>query len=188
MESKVTRMLRAGLSAHIVNYRLEWNGKPSPEEVNLRSLSPVTNAIHRISLIDSHTNTDSPVSFSDSPHFTIRTVIQAPHKFQPLFPFFCSTAYALISSDAHPSSHVFLRGTTPEGDELEAGIAVQKILVKGETIHQLAARKILRELKDGTSYVHGAVDKEAAGVACEVGAEGGVEGGVEVLRVTGQVL
>jgi hypothetical protein len=34
--------------------------------------------------------------------------------------------------------------------------------VQGETIHQLAARKILQELKDGTSYVHGAVgvDKE----------------------------
>jgi len=55
---------------------------------------------------------------------------------------------------------VWLRGTTPEGDELELEIAVQRVPVPGQTIHQLAARKILQELKDGTSYVHGAVDSE----------------------------
>lgn len=33
--------------------------------------------------------------------------------------------------------------------------------VEGEkTIHQLAAREVLQELKDGTSYVHGVTDKE----------------------------
>jgi len=160
MESKVTRMLRGGLSAHIVNYRLEWEGKPSSEEVNLRSLSNATSPVHPISLFDSHANTDSPVSFSDSPHFTIRTVIQAPYKIQPLFPFSRSTVYALVSSDVRPPSHVFLRGTTPEGDGLEVEIVVQRVPVQGETVHQLAARKILQELKDGTSYVHGAVDKE----------------------------
>ena len=157
MESKVTRMLRGGLSAHIVNYRLEWEGKPRPEEVQLR---PFSKAIHRINLVDSQADSDSPVSFSDSPHFTIRTVIQAPHKIQPLFPFSRSTVYALVSSDVHLPSHVFLRGTTPEGEELEVKIEVQRLPVQGETMHQLAARKILQELKDGTSYVHSAVDKE----------------------------
>ncbi len=159
MESKVARMLRGGLSAHIINYRLEWEDKPSVEMVKTSS-PPITRAIRHISLFDSHVNTDSPVSFSDSPGFTIPSVIQAPYKIQPLFPFSRSTAYALISSDARPPSHVWLRGTTPEGDELELVIAVQRVPVQGETIHQLAARKILQELKDGTSYVHGAVDKE----------------------------
>jgi hypothetical protein len=55
---------------------------------------------------------------------------------------------------------VWLRGTTPEGDELELEIAVQRLSAPGKTIHQLAARKILQELKDGTSYVHSAIDKE----------------------------
>ena len=33
--------------------------------------------------------------------------------------------------------------------------------VEGEkTIHQLAAREVLQELKDGMSYVHGVTDKE----------------------------
>ncbi len=152
-------MLRGGLSAHVVNYRLEWEGKPSVEAVK-KSSSSITRANRHISLFDSHANTDSPVSFSDSPDFTIPSVIQAPYKIQPLFPFSRSSAYALLSSDAQPPSHVWLRGTTPEGDELELEIAVQRVPMQRETVHQLAARKILQELKDGTSYVHGAVDKE----------------------------
>ena len=159
MESKVARMLRGALSAHVVNYRLEWEGKPSVEAVK-KSSTPINRAIRHISLFDSNANTDPPVSFSDSPDFTIPSVIQAPYKIQPLFPFSRSTAYALFSSDARPPSHVWLRGTTPEGDEVELEIVVQKVPVPGKTIHQLAARKILQELKDGTSYMHGAVDKE----------------------------
>jgi len=159
MESKVARMLRGGLSAHVTNYRLEWEGKPSVEAVRTSS-SPITSPPRRINLFDSHANTDSPVSFSDPPGFTIPSVIQAPYKIQPLFPFSRSSAYALLSSDARPPSRVWLRGTTPEGDELELEIAVQRLPGQGETIHQLAARKVLQELKDGTSYLHGAVDKE----------------------------
>ena len=64
--------------------------------------------------------------------------MQAPYKIQPLFPFSRSTAYAILSSDARPPSHVWLRGTTPEGDELELEIAVQRVPVPGETMHQLA--------------------------------------------------
>jgi len=160
MESKVARMLRGALSAHVVNYRLEWEGKSSVEAIK-KPASPITRAIRHINLFDSRANTDSPVSFSDSSSdFIIPSVIQAPYKIQPLFPFSRSTAYAILSSDARPPSHVWLRGTTPEGDELELQIPVQTVPVQGETVHQLAARKILQELKDGTSYVHGAVDKE----------------------------
>ena len=160
MESKVARMLRGALSAHVVNYRLEWEGKQSTEVVNLQSSRSPTRALRRINLFDSQANTDSPISFSDPSNFTIPSVMQAPYKIQPLFPFSRSTAYAILSSGAPPPSHMWLRGTTPEGDELELEIVVQRIPVAGETMHQLAARKILQELKDGTSYVHGAVDKE----------------------------
>jgi len=64
---------------------------------------------------------------------------------------------------------------------LEVEIAVWSVPMQKETIHQLAARKIMQELQDGTGYVHGAVDKERqpALVAKCVKKEGG-EGGVEI--------
>jgi len=89
-------------------------------------------------------------------------ILQAPYKLQPLFPFSRSTAYAILtSSDTPAPTKVWLRGTTPEGDLLELEIPVQIVGGGGEgTIHQLAARRLLGELKDGTSYLH----KSATGV------------------------
>jgi len=51
MESKFARMLRGGLSAHVVNYRLEWEGKPSTEAVKMPS--PVTRTACRFGPFDS---------------------------------------------------------------------------------------------------------------------------------------
>jgi len=102
MESKVpvARMLRGALNAHIINYRLEREGKPSVEAVQRirgilrRPLLP--------GLFDTQANIDSPVSFSDSPTLTIPSIIQVLYNIQPLFPFSRSTAYALLSPDAQP--------------------------------------------------------------------------------------
>ena len=153
MESKVARMLRGALSAHVLDYRLEWEGKPDEQDPRQRPFS-IHRAVRRISLFDRHANTDSPMSFSDPADFAVPSVLQAPYKLQPLFPFSRATAYAILSPDMPSPSHVWLRGTTPAGDELELKIAVQNVPGKEKTIHQLAARKILQELKDGTSYMH----------------------------------
>ena len=43
MESKVARMLRGALNTHVINYRLEREGKPSVEAVQRNtSSSPIT--------------------------------------------------------------------------------------------------------------------------------------------------
>jgi hypothetical protein len=43
----------------------------------------------------------------------------------------------------------------------ELEIAVQAVQEKGMTIHQLAARKILQELEQGSGYIHSGVSKTA---------------------------
>jgi hypothetical protein len=55
----------------------------------------------------------------------------------PLFPCSRSTAYVILSSQAPAPSSVWLRGTTPTGDELKLEINVQHVVKdNGETIHQ----------------------------------------------------
>ena len=155
MESKVARMLRGALSAHVLNCRLEWEGKPTEGGTTEGRPTCSPSAIRRINIFDRQANTDSPISFSNPPGFVVPNVLQAPYKLRPLFPFSRTTAYAILSSDVLPPSHVLLRGTTPAGDELELEIEVKCLPGKQETIHQLAARKILQELKEGTGYLHG---------------------------------
>lgn len=147
MEGKVARMLRGALSAHINDYRLEWEGKPNEEYPGNHSSSPV------ISLYDNSFDEEPSVSPSRPPEFVIPSVLQAPYKLPSLFPFSRSTAYAILSTDVPPPSRVWLRGTTPSGNRLELEIPVQPPQ-QGKTIHQLAARKILQELEEGTGYVH----------------------------------
>jgi hypothetical protein len=164
LEGKVVRMLRGGLSAHIKDYRLEWDGRPTEEVVRDKGKNPVVAAVKKkINLFDSSAQTDTPIStatsaanrFAHLPKFTVPTVIQAPYRIPSLFPFSRSTAYAILTGDnVHAPKSVWLRGTTPSGDELELEIAVQSIPEKSRTIHQLAARKILQELEEGTSYLH----------------------------------
>jgi hypothetical protein len=178
IEGKVVRMLRGGLSAHIKDYRLEWDGRPPEEHVQISSKGN-TNPLRRaadgvkkkISLFDKQADTEAPIfpaqsgpgRFSHLPQLNVPTVLQAPYKLPPLFPFSRSTAYVILSGDAAPPSSVWLRGTTPSGDELELEIPVQVLPMRGHTIHQLGARKLLQELEEGTGYLFSGkygVDKE----------------------------
>ena len=176
MEGKVVRMLRGGLSAHIDDYRLEWDGRPTERQIQTSSKGKSTGRAaeaakkKKISLFDKQADLDPPVSsssgaarFAHLPAFDVPIVLQAPYKVPPLFPFSRSTAYVILTGDVEPPSSVWLRGTTPSGDELELEIPVQVLPERGHTIHQLAARKLLQELEEGTGYLHSGkygVDKE----------------------------
>jgi len=161
IEAKVIRMLRGALSVHVGDYRLEWEGKPSDEEAPAApsvpgpsaSFAPTPSAGPRnINLFDP--------SYVESPHvisppplpsltpFTPPQVLQAPYTLQPLFPFSRSTVYAILTSPNGAPTKVWLRGTTSSGDLLELKIPVHF----GRRQDQLAARKVLGELKDETSY------------------------------------
>ena len=182
IESKVMRMLRGALSLHVGDYRLEWEGKPGDDEdtpvppsapsasasVVSAPSPPSARYRRRINLWDTSyieppLTTSPPPPPPPLPAYTPPKILQTPYKLQPLFPFSRSTAYAILTSPDTPvPTTVWLRGTTPEGDLLELEIPVQTVVGgRGDgTIHQLAARRVLGELKDGTSYLH----KSAAGI------------------------
>ena len=170
VEAKVIRMLRGALSVHVGDYRLEWEGKPTDEEAPAAHSgpSPSTSFVPTPSSEPQNINLFDP-SYIEPPHvisppplpslppFTPPQMLQAPYTLQPLVPFSRSTVYAILASpNVPPPTKVWLRGTTPSGDQLELEIPVQhsESGAGDMTIHQLAARKVLGELKDGTSYLH----------------------------------
>jgi hypothetical protein len=166
IEGKVVRMLRAGLSAHINDYRLDWDARPAEKAASSKGKSSAVQGAFnktkkKISLFDSTADADAPISpkggterYAHLPEMSVPVVVQAPYKLPPLFPFSRSTVYVILSSDVPAPLSVWLRGTSPSGDELELEIPVEILSDKAHTIHQLAARKILQELEEGTSYIH----------------------------------
>jgi hypothetical protein len=148
----------------VLDYRVEWDGMPLPSSLPPSLPQPSTDdkgkAKEKISLYDKTLNLDShPITFSPLPALPLPPILQAPYTLPPLFPFSRTTAYIFFSpspSSPLPTS-VFLRGTTPSGHPLELEIPVTKIPENESdaTIHQLAARKLLQDLEEGTSFLHG---------------------------------
>ena len=96
------------------------------------------------------------------PAVTTPKYLQAPCQLPPLFPFNRTTAYVLLSDDPpkgrQPRS-VLLKGTSPDGP-LELEIPITVIPEPGETIHQLAARKAMKELEEGRGWIFNAKNEQ----------------------------
>ena len=103
MGGKVVCMLRGGLSVHIKDSRLEWDGRPTEaeqiqtlaKEKTPASLKRTVDGVRKkISLFNKQADLDtlifssSPADrFSHLPEFNVPSVLQAPHQLPPLFPF-----------------------------------------------------------------------------------------------------
>ncbi|KAG0634490.1 hypothetical protein HOY80DRAFT_928659 [Tuber brumale] len=84
-------------------------------------------------------------------------ILQAPRQIPPLYSQVRTVAYLLISPMGdrllrNPTS-VRLQGTAPE-ITMEQSIPITRLGEPGLTIHQLAARMALRDLEDGSSWLH----------------------------------
>ncbi|RPB00525.1 hypothetical protein L873DRAFT_1679898 [Choiromyces venosus 120613-1] len=85
-------------------------------------------------------------------------ILQAPYQIPQLYSQVRAVVYLLISPTGdrflrNPTS-VKLQGTTVSGAEMEQSIPITRLDEPGLTIHQLAARTALRDLEDGSSWLH----------------------------------
>ncbi|CUS07911.1 unnamed protein product [Tuber aestivum] len=84
-------------------------------------------------------------------------VTQAPFKIPPLFPYERSVVYLLVpptTKQLKYAKSVTLSATTIAGGKLSLSIPITHIKQPGETVHQLAARMLLRDLEEGRSWLH----------------------------------
>lgn len=126
--------------------------------------------------------TDAPVGidnkFDHLPTVSVPRYLQTPSEIPPLFPFNRTTAYVLLS-DATPNQKpksVLLKGTSSHGP-LELEIPITALSDKGTTIHQLAARKEVKELEEGRGWLAHA--KDASGKLLKTKFEGRYQDMVE---------
>ena len=194
LDSKVVRMLKGGLSPHVTDYSLEVKYEdPDSGEDDYELIDWVTDSLSvlltehtmrqepasekkPISLFDPQTNPDamkieSPSDqeekgrYSHLPEIPTPKVLQAPHQIPPLFPFTRSTVYLLMSPQAQQKNirSVVLRATSIHGP-LEIEIPIETLSEPGETIHQLAAKKAVRDLEEDRGWLVDAKDKNEKSV------------------------
>ncbi|CAI7611542.1 unnamed protein product [Penicillium bialowiezense] len=93
------------------------------------------------------------------PELSVPRILQAPANLPALFPFIRSNIYVLLShaSDNFPET-ITLRANSKHGP-LELEIPVQNV-GQGQTIHQLAVKKIVTELEESQGWINSARDIE----------------------------
>ncbi|MCJ1438397.1 hypothetical protein MMC27_007785 [Xylographa pallens] len=179
LENRLVRMLKGALSPHITNYSLEVKYEVENDDNEFEmvevfdkvaegpkySLAEVEKEEPKprapISLFNTNeesTDKETPIAkgdrYAELPCLPSPKLIQAPHKIPPLFPFNRTTVYLLMSPDTvqkTPTS-VVLRGTSTHGP-LEIEIPVEVLSMPAETVHQLAARKVMQELEEGRGWI-----------------------------------
>ncbi|CUS07913.1 unnamed protein product, partial [Tuber aestivum] len=98
-------------------------------------------------------------------------ITQSPFEIPPLFPYERSVVYLLIPPTAKQLKYaklVTLSATTIFGQELTLSIPIIRLEQPGETVHQLAARMLLRDLEEGKSWLHSGKYGVSAGDLSEV--------------------
>ncbi|KAL0474865.1 von Willebrand factor type A domain-containing protein [Neurospora intermedia] len=112
-----------------------------------------------IEMPDADADSSLGEKFSHVPPVPEPTILQAPFTIPPLYPFIRTSVYLLLSpstAQKTPKS-VILRATSAHGP-LELEIPVAVLEEKGQTIHQLAARKAVQELEEGRGWIYHATD------------------------------
>ncbi|KAH7093573.1 von Willebrand factor type A domain-containing protein [Paraphoma chrysanthemicola] len=189
MDTKVVRMLKGALSPHVNDYTLEvkysQHEASMDEEGDFEIIEKVADSLKvkldleekkaktPISLFDTCADPDKeePPAYDESgeakyahlPRIPVPKMLQTPQNIPSLFAFNRTTVYLLLGPGAPPATpkSVLLRGTSQYGP-LELEIPIQILDEPGETIHQLAAKKVISELEQGRGWLPEAQDESGA--------------------------
>ncbi|KAF1975408.1 hypothetical protein BU23DRAFT_633394 [Bimuria novae-zelandiae CBS 107.79] len=171
LDSKIVRMLKAALTPHVNDYRLEVKYEDDSVDSHQNVDAAAGNTAKPISLYDANLQDEDPKADEPEdivvglPKLNRPRILQAPYNIPPLYPFNRTCVYLLFSSgtaDVNPKS-VIVKGTSSQGP-LELEISVQVRAAPHEMIHQLAARKAIQELEEGRGWIMDAVtDGEKTG-------------------------
>ncbi|KAH6648655.1 von Willebrand factor type A domain-containing protein [Truncatella angustata] len=189
MGSKVVRMLKGATFPHIKQYTLEVKYASEPRDdigdefevvegvsdgpVTASSTPSSTSALPAeppkpiISLFQASIDQDVEMKdagdeerYSGLPNVSPPKFLQAPFEIPTLFPFNRTSVYLLMS----PSNNLSPRSVVLKGDSihgaLELEIPITVLEQKGETIHQLAAKKAVGELERGKGWIYHAKSVE----------------------------
>ncbi|KAL8926336.1 MAG: hypothetical protein Q9172_001845 [Xanthocarpia lactea] len=189
LDSKVIRMLKAGLSPHTTDYSLEVRYQDADEGFEL--VDKLSDAL-KVMLSDGATmpkpeakENDKPISFFEStvaqpggkekppsadnekanpfahlPDITVPKIMQSPQSIPPLFPFSRTSVYLMFSGySSQKIPKSVVLRAKSDHGPLELEIPIEILPTPGQTIHQLAARKAMQELEEGRGWIHEAQDE-----------------------------
>lgn len=187
LDGKVIRMLRGALTPDYGPFTMEIQYQKSDEEDDFVMVERVSDSLRvlafdevdwsdaqlgdaPIAFVDTTAvgekgvkvpDADGQVRYSHLPALSAPKLMQTPQNIPPLFPFNRTNVYILISPKAAQGiiKSVILKGSSPE-QPFELEIPIEVLSERGETIHQLASKKAVKELEEGRGWLVHAKDEQ----------------------------
>ncbi|KAI0403512.1 von Willebrand factor type A domain-containing protein [Xylaria palmicola] len=178
MDKKMVRLLKGALMPHLNDYSFDIQYREndgdyvvieSKEPSKVAITLPVREKKEKLQASTSFFNKDLSDGdenhkevvpedrFAHVPRVSPPSVLQAPFRVPPLYPFSRTTIFLLLEGFTPES--INFRASSEEGP-IELEMKVEEV-GRGETIHQLAARKAVSELEKGHGWLSNATDEES---------------------------
>ena len=181
MEKKVVQLLKASLTPPITDLCVQWTDdnhsndvrlNEQPEDAEFEFIEPDSWCGSDSDEDESTTPTKAPISLfgtlapeeepgTEAPQLPeiVTEVLQTPFRIPPPYRGARLTIAAILSSSIPVPEHIVLRGTSRDGP-VELRVKVGPVVQHGEKLlHTLIARSLLRDLKEGSSYLSALIRK-----------------------------
>ncbi|CAG8487459.1 13095_t:CDS:2, partial [Racocetra fulgida] len=128
MDKKILGMLKNAIKPPIKDYNITWT-----DQIIDDSLPIVANTTDKPTISFFSDNTTPPPAVQNI--FTDIKIQQAPFLIPPIYP------------------EITLSASSHDGP-MKLSIPLDPVILKGSKIHTLAARKLIQDIEDGTSFIH----------------------------------
>ncbi|KAF0559042.1 von willebrand domain-containing protein [Gigaspora margarita] len=148
MDKKILGMLKNAIKPPIKDYNITWTNQ-IVEDVLPMETESVDVDKPTISFFSDNA-TPPPVVQN---FFTDIKIQQAPFLIPPIYPGVRFIVYCILEKSVETCKEIILSANSHDGP-MKLSIPLDPVILQGSKIHTLAARKLIQDLDDGTSFIH----------------------------------
>ncbi|CAG8750895.1 18819_t:CDS:1 [Racocetra persica] len=146
MDKKILGMLKNAIKPPIKDYNITWT-----DHIIEDSLPTETNTVNN-PIISCFSNITTPPP-ADQNIFTDTKIQQAPFLIPPIYPGVRFIVYCILEKGVEACKEIILSANSHDGP-MKLSIPLDPVILQGSKMHTLAARKLIQDLEDGTSFIH----------------------------------
>ncbi|CAG8664095.1 18057_t:CDS:2, partial [Racocetra fulgida] len=150
-EKKIIGFLKNSIRPPIKDYKVEWteNGV-----IEVEDDEPSKNILERPIISFFNEGDESLPQLPPEDDFISRLqFLQAPYDIPPIYRGVRLIVYCILAKGVEPRKSITLSAMSQDGS-MRLEIPIDPVTLQGTKIHTLAARKLIQNLEDGTSFLH----------------------------------
>ncbi|KAF0469433.1 von willebrand domain-containing protein [Gigaspora margarita] len=146
MDKKILGMLKNAIKPPIKDYNITWTNQI------LEDVLPIeTNTVNRPT-ISFFSDNITPLPTIQNIFMDIK-IQQAPFLIPPIYPGARFIVYCILEKGVEPCKEIVLSAISQDGP-MNLSIPLDPVTLRGSKIHTLAARKLIQDIEEGTSFIH----------------------------------